>query len=211
MPFPALIIKPRYLVVFTLNSHFLISTYSPASQSLLRTFCIQSQCYYKLLSMQINTSSRQAKQNSSRYSLKVQLIYCQKVLREFAILKEVTSYLKRLKRVQKAIFYLSPLVIQILQKAIITSSLVNYLALLKLLSVSQISSNRYLSFLIIALSAQQLIYNQRPPPSFFANRTSKDTSKLLTRINPFLRSDVSFFWSSNSSPLDMLYRGPYGG
>ena len=99
--------------------------------------------------------------------------------------------------------------LQILQKAIITSSFINYLALLKLLSVSQISSNRYLSFLIIALSAQQLIYNQSPPPSFFANRTSNKASELLTQINPFLRSDISSFQSTNSLPLNILYRGPY--
>ncbi len=153
MPFPTLIIKLRYFVVFTLNSYFLISIYRPVFQSLLRTFQTQSQCCFRLLSVQINTLSRQAKQNSLRYSLKVQLIYYQKVLRELAILKEVTSYLKRPKRVQKAVFYLLPLAIQILQKAAITSSFVNYLALLRLLSVSQISSNEYLFFLVIAFSA----------------------------------------------------------
>ena len=138
-------------------------------------------------------------------------MYRQKVLRKLAILKEVTSYLKRPKRVQKAIFYLLPLAIRILQKAAITSSFVNYLALLRLLSVSQISSNGYLSFLVIAFSARQLIHSRRPPSSFLANRTRAKASKLLTRINSFLRREVSSFQRTSSSPLNILYSGLYSG
>ncbi len=153
MPFSILIIKLRYFVVFTSNLHFLISIYKPVSYSLLSTFQTQSQYYFRLLLVQINTSLRQAEQNSLEYSLNVQLIYRQKVLRELAILNKVTSYLNSLKRVQKAVFYLLPLATQILQKATIISSFINYLALLRLLSVSQISSNEYLFFLVIVFSA----------------------------------------------------------
>ena len=57
-----LIINLRYFVRFTLNSLFLISTYSPASRSRRRTFRTYSACSNSF-SKQIRISSRQAIQN----------------------------------------------------------------------------------------------------------------------------------------------------
>jgi hypothetical protein len=52
------------------------------------------------------------------------------------MLKGVTSYLNSPNLVRKAVFYSSPSATRILWNAAITSSFVNYLALLILLSVS---------------------------------------------------------------------------
>ena len=52
------------------------------------------------------------------------------------MLKKVTSYLNSPNLVRKAVFYSSPSATRILWNAAITSSFVNYLALLILLSVS---------------------------------------------------------------------------
>jgi hypothetical protein len=71
------------------------------------------------------------------------LMYCWNVLGEFAMLKGVISYLNSPNLVWKAVFYSSPGATRILWKAAITSSLVNYLALLMLLSVSRMSGRGY--------------------------------------------------------------------
>ena len=66
----------------------------------------------------------------------------------------VTSHSNNPNLVRKAVFHSSPGATRILWKAAITSNFVNYLALLKLLSVSQISGNRYQSFFVIAFRAR---------------------------------------------------------
>jgi hypothetical protein len=69
------------------------------------------------------------------------------------MLKGVTSYLNSLKRVLNAVFYLLSSTTRILWNTAITSSLVNYFALLRLLSVSWIRGRGYLSFLVISFNA----------------------------------------------------------
>ena len=145
-----------------------------------------------------------AEQKSSSSSQSTQLIYRQKVLRAFARLKGVTSYSYRLNQVRNAVFYLSPLAMQILQKAQITLTLVNYLAYNICQRVLQISSREYQFFCVIALSAQQSIQKQSPPPSFLAKSTSVATLNQLTRINLYSKYKVNSFYNTNNSSLHIL-------
>ena len=125
-----LIINLRYFIDQTLNSHLLIFNYSPTSYSRHSTFYIYSLYLASIPLEYTKILLIYTKQNSLRQSLNIQLIYFQKVLGVLASPNSVTSYLQSLYLIQKAIFYLSPSIIRILQKAIIILSFVNYFALL---------------------------------------------------------------------------------
>ena len=117
IPFLALIINSRYLVIFIENLLLPISRYRPTASNLYIIYLTLALYSILLLLKYINTLSIQAEYYLSKKSYNTQLIYYQKVLGVLARLKGVTIYLQSLNYVQKAIFYLLPLAIQILQKA----------------------------------------------------------------------------------------------
>ena len=148
MPFLASIINPKYFINLTSNSYLLILSYNPTSFIYQRTFYIYSRYSFLNPEEQTRISSIYIEQNSSRKSLRAQLIYFQKVLGVFTKLKGVISYSQSPYYIRKAIFYSSPLVIRILQKAAMTLSFVNYFAFPIFRRVLQINRSKYQSFFV---------------------------------------------------------------
>ena len=150
------ITKPRNVMLVTLNLHLQISTYSLASQSFYKTIYIQCQCSFLVLE-KIKTSLIYAKQKSSKQSIRIVLIYCQKVAGLLQSLKGKTTGLKELYLIQKAAYSIDLYSTQIQLKAQHMSNLINNNKLANQLSVLEISSRGYQSFLVKVLSCQQLI------------------------------------------------------
>ena len=80
-------------------------------------------------------------------------------------------------------------------------------ALLSQFSVSQINRIRYQFLIVIALRAQQSIQKHKPPLGFLTKITSIAIGKELTLINPLSRYSSKYFYSTQSSFQDILYRG----
>ena len=117
IPFPALIIKLRYLVFFTKNLLLLTLRYRPAFPSFCTTVLTFFSWSSLVLLEQIRTLSTYIEHYLLSLACSTQLMYYQNVLGAFISLNSVTNYLYNLKQVQKVVFYLLPLVILTLQKA----------------------------------------------------------------------------------------------
>ena len=118
------------------------------------------------------------------YSLNLESTQSQSIIGAFISLNSITRYLYRLSYNLNTIFYSSPSLIRIIQKAALRLSLVNQ-NLPQSLSLSlSILSNRYRFFLVISLSYRQSTYSLLPPSFLAIKKIGYPTLDLDFRIFP---------------------------
>ena len=143
----------------------------------------------------------------SRQGRRVLFIKCQNKLGAFARLNSITKYLNSPYWVQNVVSYSSPSIIRRWLNVQIILSFIQIRALLSQFSISQINRIRYQFLTVIALRARQSIQKRKPPPGFLTKITSTAIGKELTLINPLSRCSSKYFYSTQSSFQDILYRG----
>ena len=143
----------------------------------------------------------------SRQGHRVLFTKCQNKLRAFIRPNGITKYLNSLYQVQNIVSYSSPSIIRRRLNAWIISSFVQMRALLSRFSVFQINGIGYQFLMVIALRAQQSIQKRKLLLGFLTKITSIAIGKELALINPLSRYSSKYFYSTQSSFQDILYRG----
>ena len=154
--------------------------------------------------------SKQIIQDTLTSPARTQQIYAQNCAGAFIRLNSIIVYLKLLYLIQKVVFYLLPSQIRTLQYASLTSSLVQYLALISLFRDSIIRGRGCLFFIVTLFKPQQLTYSLILLSFFLVKRIGAFTRDLLYLIQLRAKYLSRYLRKSLSSILERLYNSIQG-